>query len=103
MTIDKGGNIYVTAQLSQTLLPRASGKGMIAAFEIVLSNPSIRTLIREGRTHEIYTYMRIHSEVGLQSLDDALAYLVLSRQVTRKAALKKTNDQAILAKLLASS
>jgi hypothetical protein len=47
--------------------------------------------------------MRIHSEVGLQSLDDALAYLVLSRQVTRKAALKKTNDQAILAKLLASS
>jgi twitching motility protein PilT len=91
------------AILSQTLLPRASGKGMIAAFEIVLSNPSIRTLIREGRTHEIYTYMRIHSEVGLQSLDDALAYLVLSRQVTRKAALKKTNDQAILAKLLASS
>jgi len=38
------------AILSQTLLPRASGKGMIAAFEIVLSNPSIRTLIREGRT-----------------------------------------------------
>jgi twitching motility protein PilT len=53
------------AILSQTLLPRASGKGMIAAFEIVLSNPSNRTLIREGRTHEISTYMRIHSEAGL--------------------------------------
>jgi twitching motility protein PilT len=91
------------AILSQTLLPRASGKGMVAAFEIGLSNPSIRTLIREGRTHEISTYMRIHSEAGLQSLDDALAYLVRSRQVTRKAAMQKTSNPAILEKLLASS
>jgi twitching motility protein PilT len=91
------------AILSQTLLPRASGKGMVAAFEVVLSNPSIRTLIREGRTHEISTYMRIHSEAGLQSLDDALAYLVRSRQVTRKAAMQKTSNPAILEKLLASS
>ena len=91
------------AILSQTLLPRASGKGMIAAFEIVLTNPSVRTLIREGRTHEISTYMRIHSEAGLQSLDDALAYMVRSRQVTRKAAMQKTSNPAILEKLLASS
>jgi twitching motility protein PilT len=91
------------AILSQTLLPRATGKGMIAAFEVVLANPSIRTLIREGRTYEISTYMRIHSEAGLQSLDDALAYLVLSRQVTRKAAMQKTSDPTLLAKLLASS
>jgi twitching motility protein PilT len=90
------------AILSQTLLPRASGKGMIAAFEVVLANPAIRTLIREGRTYEISTYMRIHSEEGLQSLNDALAYLVLSRQVTRKAAMQKTSDPAILAKLLDS-
>jgi hypothetical protein len=47
--------------------------------------------------------MRIHSEAGLQSLDDALAYLVLSRQVTRKAAMQKTSDPTLLAKLLASS
>ena len=90
------------AILSQTLLPRASGKGMIAAFEVVLANPAIRTLIREGRTYEISTYMRIHSDEGLQSLNDALAYLVLSRQVTRKASMQKTSDPAILAKLLDS-
>ena len=90
------------AILSQTLLPRASGKGMIAAFEIVLSNPSIRTLIREGRTYEISTYMRIHSEAGSQSLDDALAYLVLSRQVTREAAMQKTSNPEHLTKLLTS-
>jgi hypothetical protein len=47
--------------------------------------------------------MRIHSEAGLQSLDDALAYLVRSRQVTRKAAMQKTSNPTILEKLLASS
>jgi len=35
---------------------------MIAAFEIVLANPSIRNLIREGRTYEIPTYMRLHAD-----------------------------------------
>jgi twitching motility protein PilT len=90
----------ILAILSQTLLPRASGKGMIAAMEIVLSNPSIRTLIREGRTYEIPTYVRIHPEVGVQSLDDALAFMVQTRKITREAAMKKTSDPKQLAKLL---
>jgi twitching motility protein PilT len=90
------------AILSQTLLPRISGKGMIAAFEIVMSNPSIRTLIREGRTYEIPTYMRIHSDSGVQSLDDALAFMVHTRKITRESAMKKTSDPKRLAKLLVS-
>jgi twitching motility protein PilT len=88
------------AILSQTLLPRASGKGMVAAFEVVLANPSIRNLIREGRTYEIPTYMRIHQDAGAQSLDDALVYLVQSRKVTREAAMQITSDPKRLAKLL---
>ena len=92
----------ILAILSQTLLPRASGKGRIAAFEIVLANTSIRTLIREARTYEIPTYMRIHSEEGVQSLDDALASLVQNGKITREAAMRKTSDPKRLAKALAS-
>jgi twitching motility protein PilT len=88
------------AILSQTLLPRANGKGMVAAFEIVIANHSIRTLIREGRTFEILTYLRIHSESGSQSLDDALVSLVNSHQITLEAAMQKTSDPKRLAKLL---
>jgi twitching motility protein PilT len=90
----------ILAILSQTLLPRASGKGMIAAMEIVLSNPSIRTLIREGRTYEIPTYVRIHPEAGVQSLDDSLAFMVQTRKITREAAMKKSSDPKRLEKLL---
>jgi twitching motility protein PilT len=89
------------AILSQTLLPRASGKGMIAAFEIVLSNPSIRNLIREARTYEIPTYMKIHADAGAQSLDDAFAEMVKARLITSDAAMRKTSDPIRLAKLLA--
>jgi twitching motility protein PilT len=91
----------ILAILSQTLLPRASGKGRIAAFEIVLSNPSIRTLIREGRTYEIPTYMRIHTEAGVQSLNDALAFMVHTHKITRDAAFKKTSDPKSLVQMLA--
>jgi twitching motility protein PilT len=90
----------ILAILSQTLLPRATGKGRIAAFEVVLSNPSIRTLIRESRTYEIPTYMKIHAESGVQSLDDALAYMVRTHKVTRDSALKRAIDPKRLAKLL---
>lgn len=90
----------IIAILSQTLLPRASGKGRIAALEIVMTNPSIRTLIREGRTYEIPTYVRIHQEAGAQSLEDALAYMVQSRKITREAAMRRTSDPKRLAKIL---
>lgn len=90
----------ILAILSQTLIPRASGKGRIAAMEIVLSNSSIRTLIREGRTYEIPTYMKIHQEDGVQSLDDALAFLVRTRKVTREAAMRRCSDPKRLAKIL---
>jgi len=92
----------ILAILSQTLLPRASGKGMIAAFEVVLANPSIRTIIREGRTYEIPTYIRIHQDPSAQSLDDALAFLIRTKKVTREAAMRRASDPKRLTKLLAS-
>ncbi|HXY73920.1 MAG TPA: PilT/PilU family type 4a pilus ATPase, partial [Dehalococcoidales bacterium] len=88
------------AILSQTLLPRASGKGQIAVFEIVLPNTSIRTLIREGREHEIPTYMKIHADANVQTLDDALVFMVHTNKITRDAAMRKSSDPKRLLKML---
>jgi len=90
----------ILAILSQTLLQRAKGDGMIAAFEIVLSNPAIRNLIRESRTFEIHSYIHLEKKMGMQSLDDALADLVNHGKVTREVAMSKTSDQKRLAGLL---
>jgi len=90
----------ILAILSQTLLPRANGKGMIAVFEIVMANPSIRNLIREGRTYEIPTYVKIHADPNIQSLDEALAVAVNTGVVTRQAAMRKAADPKRLTNLL---
>jgi len=93
----------IVAILSQTLLPRSNGKGMYAVFEIVMANPSIRNLIREGRTYEIPTYVKIHSDTNVQSLDEALANAVNAGKVTRQAAMRKATDSKRLANLLKSA
>ncbi len=82
----------IVAILSQVLLPRASGTGMVAAFEIVLANQAIRNLIRDSRTFEIPSYMHVHEGSGMQSLEDALAHLVLSGTVKREVAMMKTSN-----------
>ena len=90
----------IVAILSQTLLPRASGRGMVAAFEIVVANQAIRNLIRDSRTFEIPSYMHVHEGSGMQSLEDALAHLVLSGTVKREAALMKTSNPKRLQRML---
>jgi twitching motility protein PilT len=90
----------ILAILSQTLLQRAEGKGMIAAFEIVLANSAIRNLIRESRTFEIPSYIHLEKKAGMQSLDNALADLVNSGKVTREVAMMKTSNPKRLAELL---
>jgi twitching motility protein PilT len=90
----------IVAILSQVLLPRASGKGMIAAFEILVANPAIRNLIRDSRTFEIPSYINLHKEAGMQSLEDALAELVQKGTVGQDAALMKTSNPKRLQRTL---
>lgn len=91
----------IIAILSQVLLPRANGKGMVAAFEIVLANTAIRNLIRENRAYEIPSYMHVHEDGGMQSLEDALAELVLNGKVTEEEAMRKTSNPKRLQGMLA--
>lgn len=90
----------IIAILSQTLIPRANGRGMIAAFEIVLANTAIRHLIRESRSFEIPSYMHIHQDSGMQTLDDALANLVKSGRINQEDAMAKTSNPKRLLNLL---
>ena len=90
----------IVAILSQVLVPRASGKGMVAAFEIVIATPAIRNLIRDSRTFEIPSYMHLHEDGGMQSLEDDLTHLVRNGTITRDAAMSKTSNPKRLARML---
>ena len=82
------------AVLSQTLLPRADGIGRVAAFELMIATPAIRTLIRDGKTYQMYTDIQTGALHGMQTLDSHLLKLALQRVVSFEDAQAKTSNPA---------
>jgi twitching motility protein PilT len=73
----------------QQLVKTADGKGRAVACEIMIATPAIRNLIREGKTHQIYSALQAGAKHGMQTMDAHLADLVRRGRVTYDAALEK--------------
>lgn len=72
----------------QALLPKANGQGRVVALEILVPTPAIRNLIREDKIHQIYSAMQTGQEkLGMQTMNQSLATLYLTRQITLETAL----------------
>lgn len=76
---------------SQRLIPRISG-GLIPAYELLINNNAISTLIREGRTHEISAVIQTSSQEGMIDLDRSLVDLVRRGEVTVEHAFEHASD-----------
>ena len=85
--------------VSQILLPRADGKGRIAAREIMVMTPAIANLVREGKTHMIYSAVETGAKFGMIPMDRALANLVIQNKITYETALSKAHDKEVIMKL----
>ena len=78
--------------ITQTLLPRARGSGRCLAAEILVVTPAIRALIRDDKVHQIYSLMQSGKKYGMQTLNDALYQLYMSREVTQEECLRVSGD-----------
>jgi twitching motility protein PilT len=78
--------------VTQTLLPKAQGKGRVMAAEILVVTPAIRALIRDDKVHQIYSSMQAGKKFGMQTLNDALYQLYMSREVTADECLRVSGD-----------
>jgi twitching motility protein PilT len=78
---------------TQTLLPKASGKGRLMACEILVATPAIRALIRDDKVHQIYSAMQAGKKHGMQTLADSLYTHYMNRDVTLEECLRVTPDQ----------
>lgn len=85
-------SITLLGVISQTLLPRADMPGRIAAFEVMIATPAIRSLIREGKTHQLQTDIQTGSQHGMESLDGNLFKLVQKGAVKYEDALAKSSN-----------
>jgi twitching motility protein PilT len=78
--------------VTQTLLPRARGKGRVAAAEVMMCTPAIRAVIRDEKIHQIYSLMQAGKKHGMQTMNDSLQLLYMKGEVTLEEALKRSGD-----------
>ena len=85
------------AVISQRLLPRSNGKGRVMAVEILRKNAAIANLIREGKTHQIYSIMETHTKDGMITLDTSIKNLYMRGIISFDVAVNNvTNPQVIM-------
>ena len=74
------GNMLM-AICSQRLIP-AIGGGRLVSAEILVANPAVRNIIREGKSHQLDQVIQTSAKEGMQSMDRTLVQLVQSGQIT---------------------
>jgi twitching motility protein PilT len=78
--------------ITQTLLPKAKGRGRVMACEIMVATPAIRALIRDEKIHQIYSAMQAGKKFGMQTMNDSLYQLWMNRDVTEDECLRVSGD-----------
>lgn len=92
-------SVVLEGILCQALLP-CMGGGRIAAIEVLIANSAVRNLIRDGKTFQVPTVMQLSSQLGMQTLDQALMGLVRKGLVTFEDALVRATSPDDLKRLL---
>src|SRR5580698_4417119 len=95
-------SVALQGVVTQQLLPTADGSGRVAACEVLVPNPAVRNLIREGKTHQIYSVLQTGSAQGMQTMDAALVSLVRTGKVSQKLAEERSSAPDELRRLLGS-
>lgn len=79
--------------ISQQLIKKKDGSGRVPAMEIMVANPAIRNLVREGKTHQIQNIIQTGSRLGMKSMDADLVDLYRAGMISQEDAISYSVDQ----------
>jgi twitching motility protein PilT len=85
---------------TQQLVPTIDGQGRAVCCEVMVATPAIRNLVREGKTHQIYSMLQAGGKYGMVTMDMSLAQLVRSHRISLDAALERCANEDDLRRLL---
>jgi twitching motility protein PilT len=91
------------AVISQQLIPTADGKDRVAAIEYMIDTPAIRSLIREGKEHQLYSAIQTGQKEGMQTMDQALIKLYQAGRITRSSVIEYCVDKTESERLMQNS
>jgi twitching motility protein PilT len=86
--------------VTQQLLPTADGTSRVAATEVLVPTSAVRNLIREGKTHQVYSTLQTGASHGMQTMDASLADLVRRNKITRELAESRSSSPEELRRLM---
>jgi len=80
-------SMTLLAVLSQRLLPREDGKGRVLAYELMKNNTAVSHLIREGKTHQVYSIIETATRDGMVTLDKSIKDLYMEGLIAHDDAI----------------
>lgn len=83
-------SVTMIAIISQQLLPHASGKGRLAAYEVMIMTPAIANLIRERKTNRILSSIQTGQKLGMITMDQYLLNLYHAGKITGETAIYRS-------------
>ncbi len=83
-------------------MPNKDNSGRCVAVEVMMATAAARNLIREGKTHQIYSVIQTGGKYGMQSMDSSLRDLFLNRQISKEEAMGRAIDQEELKRMIGS-
>lgn len=89
-------SMTLLAIISQRLLPREDGKGRILAYELLRNNTAIANLIREGKTHQVFSVLETSSKEGMITLDRCIKGLYMQGLIAYDDAIAHVRDPKII-------
>jgi twitching motility protein PilT len=96
-------SIALQGIVTQTLIPTADGSGRAVAAEVMVPTPAVRNLIREAKTHQLYSVIQTGSAFGMQTMDASLAGLVRDGKITKAVAEQRAHSVEEMNRLLGSA
>jgi twitching motility protein PilT len=86
--------------VTQQLIPKSRGTGRAMIAEVLVVTPAIRAVVREGKTHQIYSLMQAGQKYGMQTMNQGLLQAVLDKHLTPEDALERSHDRMELEQML---
>lgn len=93
-------SMTLKAVMCQQLLPRAGGSGRVLATEVMVTNPAIRNLIREGKTPQISNAITTSGDLGNHLMDTSLLNLFRMGDISGETAMSACHDADQMRRIL---
>jgi len=88
--------------ISQQLIHNDGREGRVAAFEVMLANPAIRNLIREGKAYQLTSQIQTNKKMGMQTMDDDLHKLYMQGRISADDCLQYAQDVSTMSRRIIS-